>query len=255
MRVTPISILIALVCAPALAAADGAKTTLATFFAIDEAKVTKATSYRLAGVTDYTDIVVGAYTENGHEQRVVALLRCGPRVCKGARVWLGAYETDFLGLEDLGGKGGPLGRGHPIDARTGWNTTLTGPSKKLRFPVLVFESRDAKVTTGSSRWRKEVTGTERHQELMIVSLRKADEQRPKIIALSTVDLYPSGAGTTTSYTLTKGSQRAALDIVGSEQRHLDNESACRRPDPVEVRYVYKHGRYEKFDPLLRPGCR
>jgi hypothetical protein len=88
-----------------------------------------------------------------------------------------------------------------------------------------------------------------------VSLRKTDERRPEILELSTVDLYPSGAGTTTSYTLARGSQRAALDIVGSEQRHLDHESACIRPDPVEVRYVYEDGRYQRFDPLLRTGCR
>lgn len=254
MRLVSISILAVLLAAPTPAFSDGAKATLAHFFATDEANVTKATGYRLAGVTDYTEVIVGAYTENGHEQRVVALLRCGRRVCKGARVWLGPHETRLLGLVDLGGAPGPLGEGQAIDARTSWTTTLAGPTRRLRFPVLVFETRDEKVTTGSSRFRKEVTGTERHQDLVLVSLRKADERSPKLATLPTVDLYPSGAGTTTSYTLARGSRRGALDIVGSEQRHLDRDLACIRPDPVPVRYVYEQRRYVRVDELLRAGC-
>ncbi|MBZ0237935.1 MAG: hypothetical protein K8M05_36820 [Deltaproteobacteria bacterium] len=252
MRLVSIPVLVALLCAPALARADGARTTLAQFFAIEEANVTKATGYRLAGVRDYTEVIVGAYTQNGHEQRVVALLRCGPRVCKGARVWLGPHETDLLGLVDLAGAPGPLGGGR-IDARSSW-TTLGGGRKKLRFPVLVFETRDRKVATGRSRFREAVTGTEAHHDLVLVSLRRSDERSPKIATLPTVDLYPSGAGTTATYTLAKGSQRAALDIVATEQRYLDRDLACIKPEPVEARYVLVKGRYARVDPLLRKGC-
>lgn len=255
MRALPIPIALFLVCAPALALADGAKGRLASVFAIDESVVTEAITYRLAGVTDYTEIIVGTYTEHGRDQHVVTFLRCGTRTCTTvAREWIGPHPFRLLGLADLNGKPGPLGNGAEIKARRSWEVTLAGPTKKLRWPVLVVETHSEEAGTGETRWGKKVSGTERHDELILFSLKKADHGGARIVRLPTVDLWPTGAGTTTSYSLARGTRKGALDIVGSEQRHLDNDSACMKPDPVEVRYVYKDGRYTQVDSLFPRGC-
>src|SRR5438105_49549 len=108
MRALPIPIALFLICAPALALADGEKGRLATVFAIDESVVTEAITYRLAGVTDYTEVIVGTYTENKRDQHIVAFLRCGTRTCSTvARAWIGPYPVRLLGLADLNGKAAP----------------------------------------------------------------------------------------------------------------------------------------------------
>jgi hypothetical protein len=255
MRALQIPIALLLLCAPALAAADGEKGRLATVFALDEGVVTEAITYRLAGVTDYTEVIVGTYTEHGRDQHVVAFLRCGTRTCtRVVRDWIGPYPFRILGLADLNGKPGPLGNGTEVKARRSWEVTLRGPTRKLRWPVLVVETIREEAATGESRWGKKVRGTERHRELLLFSLKKGAGRGAQLVRLPTVDLWPTGAGTTTSYALARGTRKGALDIVGSEQRHLDNDSACMEPDPVEVRYVYKNGRFEQVEPLRTSGC-
>jgi hypothetical protein len=255
MRALPIPILLALLCAPALADADEEKARLATVFALDESVVTEAIAYRLAGVRGYTEVIVGTYTANGRDQHIIAFLRCGTRTCTTvARDSIGPYPFRILGLADLNGKPGPLGNGREVKARRSWEVTLRGPTPKLRWPVLVIETRDEQAATGETRWGKKMSGTERHDELILYSLKKTRARGAQLLRLPTVDLWPTGAGTTTSYSLARGTRKDALDIVGSEQRHLDNDSACREPKPVEVRYVYKGGRFEQIDPLRTSGC-
>src|SRR5690349_20610175 len=165
MRALPISVALLLSCAPALGFADGEKGRLAQVFAIDEGVVTDAITYRLSGVTDYTEVIVGTYTENGRDQHIVALLHCGTRTCKTAtRAWIGPYPFRLLGLADLNGKPGPLSGGQEVKARRCWEVTLTGPTKKLKWPVLVVETRNDEAATGETRWGKKVIGTERHNE-------------------------------------------------------------------------------------------
>ncbi len=243
------------VASPRPAAAGGAKTLLASFFNVDETKIKSASGYRVTGVAAYTHIAIGSYQDTGgREQRIVALAKCDDHRCTGQRVWLGAFESHLHGIVDLAGKPGPL-RGTEVRAsRDDWTTSLPLPAKRTKFPALVIEIRDEEPGEGTTRFGGTYSGTERHHHLLVVSLRKADEKVPTVARLSTEDTYPAGGGTSTSYRLEKGKQRA-LDIVGSEQRHLQKDSRCRRPEPVEVRYVLKDGRYEHFDAMLgRSGC-
>lgn len=256
MRALSIPLVLAILCAPGRAHADdGEKGRLAQVFSLDRRVVTEAITYRLAGVTDYTEVIVGTYSEHGRDQHVLALLRCGARTCtRVARAWIGPHPFRLLGLADLNGKPGPLSNDEEVKARASWQVTLTGPTRKLRWPVLVVETRNEEAATGETRWGKKVNGTERHNELLLFSLRKAESGGPQVVRLSTVDLWATGAGTTTSYSLARGTRKDALDIVGSEQRHLDSDSACLPPDPVEVRYVYKDGRYQDVRSLQMTGC-
>jgi hypothetical protein len=255
MRALQIPLALFVLCAPALAFADGEKGRLASVFALKEDVVTEAITYRLAGVTDYTEVIVGTYTEHGRDQHIVAFLRCGARTCTTvARAWIGPYPFRLLGLADLNGKPGPLSGARDVKAQRSWEVTLSGPTKKLRWPVLVVETQNEAAATGETRWGRKVSGTERHNELLLFSLRKSEARGPQIVRLPTADTYASGAGTTASYSLARGTRKDALDIVGSELRHLDNDSHCMAPKPVEVRYVYKDGRYTRVDSLSPVGC-
>lgn len=256
MRLVPLACALGLMLAPGLARAGTARENLAHFFEIEPAAVTQVAAFDLTGVAAYDRVVVGHWeTPEGQPRAGAVLLDCDARRCLGTRVWLGAGEVDVVGLRDLRGKPGPLGGPAMVSRHEDWPTVLRGPTARPRWPVLVLETRDDKVTVGGSRFRGEVRGTERHHELVVISLRKADQRAPRILALRTMDLYPSGAGTTTSYRLERGGQRAGLDIVAREQREIENDSACLRPDPVEYRLVLTDGRYQKVDPdALRRGC-
>jgi hypothetical protein len=237
----------------ATAAAETPAELIALFAHTEVSKVTAAHGVRLEGVRDYQQMVVGTYKQGEWDMHVVVLMRCGRTLCHGYRVAVGNAPFELRGLVDLAGKPGALGDGAHVSLRDNWHTRLSG--KGLKFPALVVTTRDEKITTGGSRFRGEVRGSERHHKLLVISLRKSEEKMPRVAELSTMDLYPSGAGRTASFTLVRGKQRGALDIREVEQRHIDSDMACIAPDPVEYTWCFKSGRYSKFDDVLgRAGC-
>lgn len=247
---------LALLLFPAVAAAETPKELVALFAHTEVSKVTAARGVRLEGVRDYQQMVVGTYHEGEWDQHVLILMRCGKTQCTGKTVWLGNEKPELQALIDLAGAPGPLDQRTRIDLehRGDWHLTLEGKGKK--FPALVLAVREEKVTTGGSRFRGTVKGSERHHKLLVISLRKSEEAAPRIAQLATVDTYPSGAGVTSSYALVRSGKQRVLDIAGTSQGQIENDSACLRPEPVEHLWKFKGGRYEQVDDLLqRTGCR
>ena len=53
----------------------------------------------------------------------------------------------------------------------------------------------------------------------------------------------SGTGQSNSFELVRGNKRVrVLDIVATRQRHLENRSRCKRPEPTKHRYVFDRKR-------------
>jgi len=233
------------------ASAEDARGMVAHFAPTDAKNVVAATGFRLEGVRGYTNLVVGSFRAGAYEQRTLVLLRCNERECRGQAVYLGAHPIKLRGLVDLG-KPGPLEGGPEVQARTDWDKALSG--RRMRWPALVVEIIDERAASETSPFGHHYEGSERHHELVLVSLRRADAASPKIARLPTMDRYPSGAGTTATYRLARGHGRGPLEIIGAEQRHLDNDSACLEPEPVDVRWVLRKGRYQRVELDGLHGC-
>lgn len=238
------------------AAADTPAETLAHFLVKDVERIKDATAYELVGVRDYTHVVIGRFSEREYLFPTMVLLRCDTRQCFGTRVFLGSAGTlRLLGTVDLDGKAGPLRPASSLPrAYPGWDNKLAWPTKKPRWPALVLEHQADRTVTTASRFGGEVTGTATDHRLLIVSLRKADAARPLVLDLETDQRYPTGVGETTTYTLERGQTKGALDVVASEQHHIDNQSACLEPPPVIYKITLVKGRFERAPEGLRSGC-
>lgn len=258
MRAGPLVVLLSLVAIPATAAADHARDMIVHFAGAKPDEVTAAHSLRLEHARPYTDLVVGTFHRGEWDHQVVILLRCTAKECHGRQVSIGNHEFELRGLVDLAGEPGPLGGPGRVELRNAWTRSLD--AKGMRWPALIVTTRDEKVTTGGSRFRGEVRGSERHHDLYVISLRKADVDSPRIALFATLDRYPSGAGTSTSYSLVRGrgkpSRNAPLDIRGEQHFYIEDDSACLPPEPIELYWRFREGRYQPAGDLLgRGGCR
>lgn len=228
----------------------------AAWFDVKPDAVRDIAGFELPAGGDYTHVLVGRFQRGEHLLGGGLILRCDAKQCQGARIWLQAADrAEVYGLVDLNGAPGPL----PARAQyggTSWYRKLDGKGLPARpaWPAIVFHTETARQTTGGSRFRGTVTGTERRGRIVVVSLLRADERSPRVLDEHVIERYPSGAGTTTTFRTERGSSKDALDLVGREQRHLDSDSRCRRPDPVDVRYVMKGRRYERAALPARAGC-
>jgi hypothetical protein len=235
--------------------------TFAHFFQVDPKTVDDVRGFELPKAAGYTHLLVGRFATSGaHRQNGAVFMRCDARQCTGTRVYLEVNaELHVIGVVDLSGAPTALRTTNELRRASRLYAPIAriGAGKRLSRPAVVFETRRSEVRTGSTRWRKEVTGTERRHHLIIVPLRAGkDERLHRVFRETTVDRGLSGAGTTTSYRLERGKTKRALDIVATEQRHLDNLSMCLRPDPTEHRFVLKDGRYQRDLGLDLPGgCR
>ncbi len=256
--------LLALAAAPSRALAQpyygSAKSVFAQLEGVAPAKVVRATVFGLKGAAGYTHVMSGRYkvdTGGGESERQnVFLLKCGSRSCTGTRVWgVDGDQVDLVEVIDLEGKPGNIGYRQPARSGGGeWDTTLPSASKRMRWPVLVVRTRREEKGTVDTRYRKAVSGTARHAKLLLVSLRAADVKTLVVLSESTQDVGVSGAGHSTDYRTERGKQRV-LDIIAREQRHLDNSSRCKEPDPIEYKLVLKDGRYTRLDTLAHSrGC-
>jgi hypothetical protein len=205
---------------------------------------------------DYTHLLIGRFQDGDYLFGAAVILRCDAKQCTGARVQLAATDrVELYGIIDLNGAPAPLPTS-PQLVQAGRYRTLDGGTGKPRpaWPALVLHTETVKQATGESRFRGTVSGTERRGKITIVSLLRADERSPTVLTANAVELYPSGAGTTTTFRTARGDTRDALDIIGTEQRHLDRSSRCLRPEPVEVRYRPQGRRYERVAAPPPRGC-
>jgi hypothetical protein len=252
-----------LVCATGSARAESQPELFAHFFSVAATDVKDVAGYRAPPGVDVTHILFGHFYEGAARQLVagVVLLRCDERECRGRHVWLNPAdaEVEIQGLVDLR-EPGPLGESRGLErARPGAWIELARdvrPPRRWGWPALAIALRRRTPMTERSRFGGEVTGVHREEELLVLSLRAADEQQPELLRAQRVDLYPTGAGATTSYRLVRGSRGDVLDIVATEQRELESTSACLRPEPIEYRLVLASGRYERrrSDPWSPHGC-
>lgn len=246
---------------PAVARASEQSEKFAHFFQVDPKTVDDVRGFELPNAGGYTHLLVGRFaTSATHSGNGAVFMRCNARRCTGTRMYFEAdAELHVIGLVDLNGAPTALKVTNELrrPSRVYRPLARIGAGKRLSRPAVVFETRRSVERTGSTRWRKQVTGTERRHHLIIVPLRAGKDQRVhRIFRETTVDRGFSGAGTTTSYRLERGKIKAALDIVATEQRHLEDKSLCLRPDPTEHRFVLKDGRYQRDLGLdMTTGCR
>jgi hypothetical protein len=238
----------------------------AHFFAVDVARVDEVRGFELprsvARHGGFTHLIVGRFGTTGqHRQHGAVAMRCNPTACRGTTIYLEVdAELSVWGLVDLAGVNTPLKQGTSPRAYTGTpyvHIPVIGAStKRVVWPALVFETRRRQVRSGDTRLRGRVSGTERRDDIHIVSLRaRRDEQLTRVLRATTVDRGFSGAGTSTVYRLKRGKTKGALDLIATEQRHLEDESLCMPPKPTEVRLVMKSGRYQRASALDLPrGC-
>jgi hypothetical protein len=229
---------------------------LAEWFGVPSTAVREVAGFELPAGGDYTHVLVGRYEQSGLLLGGAAILRCDTKQCTGARISFHATDrVEVYGLIDLNGTPGPL----PATPHAGHRGSYRkldagGLATRPAWPAIVLHAERAQQATGQTKSRTTVTGVERHGQIRIVSLLRADEPSPTVLTADVADLHPSGAGTTTTFRTQRGDAKDALDLIGREQRHLDRTSRCLRPDPVDVRYVLKGRRYERVDLPARSGC-
>jgi len=238
-------------CGSALAHAGEHDAAFAQHHGVKPTEVREVAGYELPAGGDFTHVLIGRYDHAPYVMTGAVLLRCDPTECQGRRADFGAADTiDVLGVIDLEGAPRPfpsraLGRG----ARY---TKL--PGKAPKWPALVVRTTERKAATSTTRSGKLVTGNEARARLYVISLAAID--RASVILQDTLDeRYPSGAGTTTTYRLERGESKTGLEIIATEQRHLDRDSRCLRPEPIELRFTLDGRHYRAVAPPERTGCR
>lgn len=241
MRLTlAMAALAASVAIPAQASAQP-KNQFAHFFSTKPEKVVGIRNFELRGVRHFTHVLIGRYQDGKWTRNGVVLMRCNRKTCRGERVWLDLSDKVVLHrLVDLAGKPGKIHHRSSIVQGHGWRARyeqLGNKRKRLRWPALVLELRSRKKDSGRSRYGGMVSGTRRHNQLIIVSLRKGDRFRT-VFQEDTLRQGPAGMGTANTYTLVKSKRRGrVLDIEASRQRLLDRRSACIQPKPTKHRYM------------------
>ncbi|MBK9035385.1 MAG: hypothetical protein IPL61_29710 [Myxococcales bacterium] len=230
----------------------------AHFAQVDEATVTEARGFKVAGVAGTTHVVVGRNTTGyAWQARRAILMSCTARACEGAVVGLrGADTLAVVGVVDLAGDATELpitdggGRAQP-GAYLPLPRVGAGP-RRMKWPALVLVAATEQVVTEDSPDGRS-SGTDRQHALVLISLRKTDRGQ-EVFRGATIARGPSG-GTTASYRLVRERPRGPRTIVATVQRYYSDRSACVPPPPIEVRYVWKERRFEEVPALAGArGC-
>jgi hypothetical protein len=242
------------IAAPARADA-WAKATYAHFSHAAPDAVGDVVRYTLPRGMDYSDVLIGRHTDERVGPLVGAvLLRCNAGACRGTRLWLEpGSEVKVLGVVDLAGAPGPLSGREVVWPTTWGDNRIEAPASRRR-PALVLRTTRTEEATGTTRFGRTVTGSRTRTDLMLVSLRRADERSPRIFKEPELARFPTGGGTSASYRLERGEGRA-LEIVATARVLPERDSTCLPPKPTEHRYVRKDGRYVRRDSLTATsGC-
>ncbi|NVB84954.1 MAG: hypothetical protein HOV81_41690 [Kofleriaceae bacterium] len=240
--------LAALAClvAPAIAHAGSGKSDFAVAMDIEEKAVTEVDEYTLEGGGDFVRVVVGRFKRGDLTIGGVALVWCDKKQCWLNHVWLGPADTlDTLGLVDLAGKPAAF----PTRPYSGYERKLKLAGKP-KWPALIVEATTREHTTTASRYGGSVTGDHRRSELTVISLLRKDERNPTVLREVTDEHWPTGAGVNVSFAI------AGPGLIdATEQRDIENVSACLRPEPTTTHYkLDENRRYRRTADLGRAGC-
>ena len=239
-----------------VARADHYVDNVATYEGVDPASVREARAYQLPAGSEYTDLVIGRYVDKHTPELIrtaVILERCNTKQCTAQFVPLSPNDTiEVLGLVDLAGAPGAF-PDRVVDPRRGAATPLPAPARMVH-PALVLRYGESKTTTNKSYTMRDVTGTEVHEYITVLSLERG-RAYPTVFSIAVRDHYPSGGGQDTSLRFDRAGRTGPLSIVATEQRHLDDELACIPPKPTETRWHLDGARYVASDLAASTGCR
>jgi hypothetical protein len=247
----------AVAAAPA-ARADSLADTFATFFQVAPGDVTKIAGYELPSRMHYTHLLIGQYTENGHAQNAIALMRCNRQQCTAERVWLdGDSDVDMLGVIDLAGGPGKVSELAVVTPSRGGYDAAIADKTRRKWPALVVRTRHQEATTSAGP-HGSASGIHATDHLIVVSLAAADAALAKVFDAIEREVYPTGNGESVVFRLERGKGKGKgkpLDLVGTVQRSLDQWSGCLEPEPFERRYVATKRRYQQDStPDPTPDC-
>ena len=226
------------------------ETAFATHLGLAETVVHDVAGFQLPG-GDLTHVLVGRYEYGKSAMTAAVLMKCDDRTCEGRRAEFGtADQIDVLGIVDLQGTPGPL-PSRPLRRNPSGYEKIRGD--KMKFPVLVLQTTESKDAAGTTRSGRKVSGRETRTRLYVISLVEAD--RGSVVLMDTSDEhYATGAGTTRTYRLDKGESKTSLDLIAKEQRHLDRDSKCIEPEPIEAVFSLEEHHYRTKSYAPRSGC-
>lgn len=226
--------------------------TFAKAFSVTPAQVHDVAGFELPAGNDATHVLIGRFDHGKYVMTGALLMRCNQTECTWRRAEFGAADSiEVTGIVDLHGAPTPIA-GRALTRTIGRYAKVPG-ARSMKFPVLVVRTRESKKTTGETRSRKQVTGTETRSKLYLISL--IDSDRGSVVLMDTAEeRSPTGRGFTREYRLDAGDSKGVLDVIAKEQRSIDNDSRCRRPEPTEAVYALedRHYRTKKF--ALAKGC-
>jgi hypothetical protein len=215
-------------------------TTFATGFDVAPARVRDVAGYELPPGNQVTHVLVGRFEYSKYVMTGALLMRCNEGDCTWRRAEFGAADAiEVHGVVDL--HGAPAAIPNRALRGSGRYTKIPG-ARAMKFPALVVRTRESKAAT-----------TETRVKLYVISL--VDSDRGSVVLQDIArERYPSGRGLTRTYRLDKGDTKGALDIVATEQRTLDSDSRCLRPEPTEAVFALdgRHYRPKKLAP--NKGC-
>jgi hypothetical protein len=165
----------------------------------------------------------------------------------------GAGQVELLGLVDLAAAPDAF-PARPIVPRYRGDRVALGAARMKR-PVLIVRSATAVAMTTTDRGGRQVSGTQRHARIALVSLARADARAPTIFEAEVEARGPTGAGFAVTLAFARGTGKT-LDVIATEQRLIDRALACLPPPPTTTRYTIGDDRRYHADAgvAARAGC-
>ena len=223
----------------------------AEFFAramrIEDVKsIQKVETIAIANAGSYDRVIIGRHQAREWMHNNAILVRCDRKQCWSQYVSLGNGELELLGAIDLAGEP----QAFPRYGRSKYEHKPLDAGKRAKWPALLIRVTTRKHERAGSRYGGEVEGENRHAELYVISLAKADATSP-VVLRETVDNHnATGAGVSMTFAVDKDGM-----LVASEQWDIENRSACMRPKPVTVHYkLDEHRRFRRTTDLGHRGC-
>jgi len=244
--------LIFLVVFAAVAHAGEHDATFAKAFSVTVSQVHDVAGFELPAGNDATHVVIGRYDHGKYVMTGALLMKCSDTECTWRRAEFGAADAiEVAGIVDL--HGGPTAIPARALTRSSGRYAKVPGARSMKFPAVVIRTRESQQTTNQPRPRKQVTGTETRARLYLISL--IDSDRASVVLMDTAEeRLPSGRGFTRSYRLDKGDAKGALDVIAKEQRSLDIDSRCLRPEPTEAVFALEERHYRTKKYALGKGC-
>ncbi len=229
--------------------------TFAKAYAVTTAQVHDVAGFELPAGNDATHVVIGRYDNGQYVMTGALVMKCNDpnySECTWRRAEFGAADSvEVAGVVDL--HGAPAAIPYRGIARSSGRYAKIPGARGMKFPVLVVRTRESKQATGETRARKKIEGTETRSKLYLISL--VDSDRAAVVLMDTAEeRSPTGRGYTREYRLDTGDSKGVLDVIAKEQRSIDNDSRCKRPEPTEAVFALEdhHYRTKKYTPAR--GC-